>query len=320
MVKNLPRAVELPAGPGKVLSNLTQTARGQVRAGSVTTKLEPRGRFNHSHSFAYGELGAAALHKKDQQQRDRSVPLDVSELEEWDRRGLHNMQECAIYAKEIAEWLVAKEASHRPRTGYMDSQPDINEKMRRILFDWLIEVHYKFKLRPQSLYLTQNVIDRFLSVHTVERQKLQLIGISSLFIASKYEEIYAPEVGDLSYITDYAYKKKEILDMEGTILSKLQFDVTVTYAYELMHRWGKIARCSKKLMALAEMMLDCSVLDYDLSVNELPSKIAAAALYLSLNLEAGHRKEAAWSSKNPAYEALRTHTKYPEEVLRPVAK
>ena len=92
-----------------------------------------------------------------------------SELEDWDRRSVHNSQECAIYAREIADWLREKEPEHRPKHGYMESQNDINEKMRRILFDWLIEVHYKFKLRPQSLYLTVNLIDRFLSIHQVER-------------------------------------------------------------------------------------------------------------------------------------------------------
>ncbi len=69
-------------------------------------------------------------------------------LDSWDEVTIKNTQECGIYAREIAEWLRFKEAEHRPRTGYMESQPDINEKMRRILFDWLIEVHYKFKLRP----------------------------------------------------------------------------------------------------------------------------------------------------------------------------
>ena len=76
----------------------------------------------------------------------------------------------------------------------MDSQPEINFKMRSILMDWLTEVHRKFELMPETLYLTINIVDRYLSVKTVPRRELQLVGISSMLIACKYEEIWAPEV------------------------------------------------------------------------------------------------------------------------------
>jgi hypothetical protein len=90
-------------------------------------------------------------------------------------------------------------------------QTDINEKMRAILVDWLIEVHYKFKLMPETLFLTVNLIDRFLEKIDVVRTKLQLVGVTAMLIACKYEEIYAPEVRDFVYITDKAYTREEIL-------------------------------------------------------------------------------------------------------------
>lgn len=77
---------------------------------------------------------------------------------------------------------------------YMHTQPEINEKMRSILIDWLVEVHVKFDLSPETLYLTINLIDRFLSLKTVPRRELQLLGVSALLIASKYEEIWPPQV------------------------------------------------------------------------------------------------------------------------------
>lgn len=77
---------------------------------------------------------------------------------------------------------------------YMDSQPEINERMRAILVDWLIEVHHKFELTPETLYLTLNIVDRYLASTTVSRRELQLVGLSSMLMASKYEEIWAPEV------------------------------------------------------------------------------------------------------------------------------
>lgn len=76
----------------------------------------------------------------------------------------------------------------------MNSQPEINEKMRAILVDWLIEVHNRFELMPETLYLTINLVDRFLSAKAVPRRELQLVGIGAMLIACKYEEIWAPEV------------------------------------------------------------------------------------------------------------------------------
>jgi len=68
----------------------------------------------------------------------------------------------------------------------------------KILIDWLVEVHAKFKLRTETLYLTVNIIDRFLQERSLSRSKLQLLGCTGMLLASKYEEIYAPEVRDLS--------------------------------------------------------------------------------------------------------------------------
>lgn len=76
----------------------------------------------------------------------------------------------------------------------MDSQPEINDRMRAVLIDWLVEVHQKFELNPETLYLTINIVDRYLAVKSTSRRDLQLVGVSAMLIASKYEEIWAPEV------------------------------------------------------------------------------------------------------------------------------
>lgn len=90
--------------------------------------------------------------------------------------------------------------------------------MRSILIDWLVEVHLKFKLVPESLYLTVNLIDRYLEREQVHRSKLQLLGVTAMLIACKYEEIYPPIVKDFVYITDNAYTKEEILEQERIML------------------------------------------------------------------------------------------------------
>ena len=79
--------------------------------------------------------------------------------------------------------------------------------MRAILIDWLVDVHSKFKLVNETMFLTVNLIDRFLGKVQVTRQKLQLVGVTCMFIATKYEEIYPPDLRDFVYVTDKAYTK-----------------------------------------------------------------------------------------------------------------
>lgn len=123
----------------------------------------------------------------------------------------------------------------------MQRQQDINEKMRAILVDWIIEVHLKFKLLPETLFITVSLIDRYLELVQIKRNNLQLVGVTAMLIASKYEEIYAPEVRDFVYITDNAYTKQEIFEMENHMLSTLEFNVTVPSAFQFLQRFTKIA-------------------------------------------------------------------------------
>ena len=118
---------------------------------------------------------------------------------------------CATeYVQDMYHHFRGKEAMTSVRPLYMENQPHINERMRSILVDWLVEVHLKFKLVPETLYLTINLIDRYLERQEVSRPRLQLVGVTSLLIASKYEEIYPPELRDLVYICDRAYTRGEV--------------------------------------------------------------------------------------------------------------
>ncbi|CAI5463879.1 unnamed protein product [Closterium sp. Yama58-4] len=81
--------------------------------------------------------------------------------------------------------------------------------MRGILMDWLVEVAEEYRLVPDTLFLTAAYIDRFLSHAQVTKNHLQLLGIAAMLIASKYEEIYAPQVDEFCYITDNTYRRHE---------------------------------------------------------------------------------------------------------------
>ena len=76
-----------------------------------------------------------------------------------------------------------------------------------------MQVHYKFELMDETLYLTVNLIDRFLAIQSVERKRLQLVGITALLLACKYEEVSVPVVRDLVLISDNVYSRKEVLNM-----------------------------------------------------------------------------------------------------------
>ena len=118
-------------------------------------------------------------------------------------------------------------------------QNDINEKMRSILLDWLIEVHLKFKLVPETMYLTVHLIDKYLEKKQVKRNKLQLVGVTAMLIACKYEEMYPPEVKDFIYITDKAYNKEEVLNMEIEMLKTLNYDITFPTQYKFLEFYKK---------------------------------------------------------------------------------
>lgn len=141
-------------------------------------------------------------------------------------------------------------------------QTDINEKMRAILVDWLIEVHYKFKLLPETLFLTVNLIDRYLERNDVVRTKLQLVGVGAMLIASKYEEIYAPEVRDFVYITDKAYTKEEIILMESALLSVLDFNICAPSSYRFLERFSKIAQATNQQFLLARYLIELPLIEY----------------------------------------------------------
>ena len=194
----------------------------------------------------------------------------------------YDLQFAEEYQEEIIPYLISLEYKKRINPNYMLKQNDINEKMRMILIDWLIEVHLKFKLLPETLFLTINFIDRYLQNNQTKRDKLQLIAVSSLLIACKYEEIYPPEISSFVYITDNAYKKEDILNCEIKILEDLEYDLT----YPSIHRYFELVALKlnlqsdktfyNKMMCLSELCLS-KLIFYNFTYLEL---VLACALFL----------------------------------------
>jgi len=165
----------------------------------------------------------------------------------------------------------------------MGEQTDINQKMREILIDWIIEVHMKFGLMPVVLYMTTQIIDRFLSKKQVSRSKLQLVGITAMFIASKFEEIYPPEVKDFVYISDKAYTGDEIIKMERAILNALKFEIVFPTVHSFGKRFAKAAHLEERTENIAFYLIDATLQDYDM-LQYKPSIVAAAGINLAERL------------------------------------
>lgn len=165
----------------------------------------------------------------------------------------------------------------------MKRQTEVNENVRAILVDWLINVHAKFKLLPETLFITVNLIDRYLSLYVVPKTQVQLVGVAALLIATKYEEIYPPTVKDFIYLTDNAYTRKEVLQMEYKILFALQFQVTETSSYRFLERYSKIAKADSIIFFLAQYLLELALLDS--KMNQYPPSLqASAALYVAMRV------------------------------------
>jgi cyclin B len=149
--------------------------------------------------------------------------------------------------------------------------------MRAILVDWMVDVHLKFKLLSETLFLTVNLIDRYLSIKQIQRSRLQLVGVASMLISTKYEEIYPPTVKDFVYITDNAYSKEEILTMEFDILQTLDFDIQQTSSYRFLERYTKVMKSDSVTFYLSQYLLELGLLDSKMN-KFLPSEQAAAAV------------------------------------------
>merc|ERR1711865_499062 len=221
-----------------------------------------------------------------------------------------NIQHVGEYANEIFASLFKEESIFLPRPNYMESQSDINGKMRAILIDWLVEVHMKYKLRPETLFLTVNLIDRYLTRMPVMRKRLQLVGVVAMFIAAKFEEIHPPEVADFVYITDSAYTKEDILTMECQMLSTLDFQIVVPTAAHFMDRMQRLNGCDGVQREIAQYLIELALLDFRM-IRHTPSHLCSAALMLSNELLGRAR---AWP------ELLVQHARHTEVQLRPCSE
>ena len=183
------------------------------------------------------------------------------------------------YLLEMYQNLLNEEKDLKNLFGYMENQADINEKMRAMLIDWIIDVHFKFKLKSDTLFLTVWLIDRYLSEKQMKRGRLQLLGVTSMLISCKYEEIYSPEVFDFVYITENSYEKKDIINLEFEILKMLEFNVTIPTSNNFYEIISSLLNFNTQEFYLGKYLLELFLLDYR-SLKYKPCEIANTVCYI----------------------------------------
>jgi hypothetical protein len=171
---------------------------------------------------------------------------------------------------------------------YMSRQNEVTWKMRGILIDWLVEIHTKFRLLPETIFLATNIIDRFLSTRVVSLVKFQLVGVTALFIASKYEEVVCPSVSNFLYMTDGGYEDDEILKAERYVLAMIDFNLSYPNPINFLRRISKADGYDITSRTLAKYLMEISIVDHKF-LGCPPSLIAAAGSWLARKaLDKGH--------------------------------
>ncbi|KAG2325962.1 hypothetical protein Bca52824_008690 [Brassica carinata] len=194
---------------------------------------------------------------------------------------------CSLYAPDIHYNLRVAELKRRPFPDFIErTQRDVTQTMRGILVDWLVEVSEEYTLASDTLYLTVYLIDWFLHGNCMDRHRLQLLGITCMLIASKYEEIYAPRIEEFCFITDNTYTRDEVLEMESQVLKHFSFQIYTPTSKTFLRRFLRAAQASNLMMPSVEIeflanylteltLIECQFLKF------LPSVKAASAVYLA---------------------------------------
>lgn len=167
---------------------------------------------------------------------------------------------------------------------YMELQPSLNMWLREFHIDWLVNIHARFRLEPQTLFLSVNILDRFLSRKTITVRELPLAAIVALWIATKYDSKFPFEVKDCQYVltrhNEILYTREEIVDMETEIAMTLGFTFTIPSGHTFLHRFLDVADAPEDVKALSSYYVERMLQDYTM-LSFRPSQIAATAVCLA---------------------------------------
>lgn len=225
------------------------------------------------------EFVSPALPEETDKEPPKMPPVGV---EDFDKANWDDPFQVSHYAMDIFNYLKAREAEF-PIDDYMKRQVHLSKWMRALLVDWMVEVQETFELNHETLYLAVKIVDLFLCKVVINKEKLQLLGASALFIACKFDERTPPLIEDFLYICDGAYKHEELIHMEMCTLRTIDYDLGIPLSYRFLRRYARCAKIAMPTLTLARYILELSLMDYD-TIAFSDSKMAAAALFIALRL------------------------------------
>lgn len=185
------------------------------------------------------------------------------------------------YLEEVYQNLLLDENNFYKKINpnYMANQTSVTFKMRAILVDWLIDVHYRCGMKKKTLFNCIYIIDAFLSKKFVDKKNLQLLGMAALLIACKESEIIFPSLNVILAFSENAYSKEELLGMERKIIKELNFDILAPTAEEFYEINAQFFNFLDEQKYLGEYFLDSSLIDSNF-LKYRQSTVAVACCYI----------------------------------------
>lgn len=223
-------------------------------------------------------------------------------------------------AKDIYSYMFTLELAQPLDEGFLQNQKIYTPKVRQRLINWCIDIHSQLNLLAETLYMTVALIDRYFSQVQVKQQSLvQLVAVGATLIASKYEEIYPPDVSDLITLTQDAYSRADVMRIEITILKQLDFNLGRPIPLVFLRRFSKAAHCYLKTHSIAKYLMELSLCEYECS-HWRPSLLAAASLFVTLHLVRDGTGNSQQGQHNRWTGSLAHYTSYSkEELLKPAS-
>ncbi|KAM8711220.1 hypothetical protein ACLKA7_000370 [Drosophila subpalustris] len=243
-----------------------------------------------------------------------------AEIEDIDADDKENLILVSEYVNDIYDYLYDLEIQQPIHVDHLANQLEVSSRMRAVLIDWINEVHMQFHLVAETFHLAVAIIDRYLQVvKNTKRKHLQLVGVTALFIATKYEELFPPAMADFVFITDNTYTDREIRLMELQILKTIDNNLSRPLPIHFLRRYSKAACAEDAHHAMSKYFLELAAMDYDLA-SYRPSEIAAASLFLSLHLLNGNARAATGFNDKHWTPTLEHYSTYTAQHLRPITR
>lgn len=214
----------------------------------------------------------------------------------------------AEYSTDIFGYMHLLETKYQPDPRYLSRQAEIGSEQRTIVLNWLVDLHGRFHLLPETLFLAVNILDRFSTLRSVSLSRYQLLAAVSLFIAAKYEEIHVPTVSQMVSFSNGEFDRATFMSAELFVCNVLNFEFGSPGPMSFLRRGSKADGYESNIRTLAKYFLEVAMMDWRL-IGAPSSWIAAGAQYLSRQLLG----KSEWTDKHILY------TGYTVEQLAPLS-